>query len=524
MKNVRKLTLLLTLITISMFSLVFTASAQDDTWLKVHDTDTVEYKFDEVSGILTIRSVEGKKGVIRPNYCDSMVPIEDAGGDDGFVVDPEYNPTAIKNFVDKIKILIIEDGVTTIGYHAFSGVDSLEIAILPDSVDTIYYAAFYHCTSLKSVILPQKLKYITSDMFRGCKNLSSITLPNSIESISEFAFCGCKSLTSIGFSSNLKVIHAGAFSGSGLEYVYIPENVELDCEYTDWEERIQHPFSGCDNLKKIVFTNDVCEMYDCALLEEIVYPADFSFEYKNGDDVYDRIAINCPNLKKITFPADKKVANIKINPMSYDVFLYDCPNAVLGYVNRDMIEKNDVNYAVVTKGVSSLGTLKNVKFTQKGATKQITWSALENAGYYQLYYYNNSKWEKIYIGEKLSYNVTKSGKYRVRAVNYDGTKYVYSKYVTLEVKLIDKVTLSSTKSTTSIKLTWKKLNNVTGYQVYYSTTSSSSGFKKLTNVTGTSYTVKNLTKGKTYYYKVRAYRKESDGRIQYGEFSNIRTF
>lgn len=507
-----------------MFCLVFTASAEDDTWLKVHDTDTVEYKFDEISGVLTIRSVEGEQGVIRENYCDSMVPIEDSMGDDGFVVDPEYNPTAIKNFVDKIKILIIEDGVTAIGYHAFSGVESLEIAILPNSVTSVGYAAFYYCTGLKSVILPQDLKFISSYVFRGCKNLSNITLPNSLETIYKFAFCGCKSLKNISFPLSLKRIDAGAFSGSGLEYVYIPENVELNCEYTDWEERTQDPFTRCDSLKKIVFTNDVCEMYDCESLEEIVYPADFSFDYKYGNATYYRIATKCPNLKKVTFPADKKVADMKIATESYSEFVYDCPKVVLGYVNREMIEKNNVNYAVVTKGVSSLGSLKNVKFTQKGKTKKITWSALENAGYYQLYYYNGSKWEKIYSGENRSYDVTKDGKYRVRAVNYDGTKHVYSKYVTLDVKLIDEVMPYSTEGKTSIKLTWKKLKNVTGYQVYCSTTSSTSGFKKLSNVSGTSYTAKNLTQGKTYYYKVRAYRKESNGTIQYGEFSIVRTF
>ncbi|WP_028509621.1 fibronectin type III domain-containing protein [Ruminococcus sp. NK3A76] len=51
------------------------------------------------------------------------------------------------------------------------------------------------------------------------------------------------------------------------------------------------------------------------------------------------------------------------------------------------------------------------------------------------------------------------------------------------------------------------MSGITGYQISYST---SSKFTKKTtktvNATGTSKTIKKLTKGKTYYVRVRTYK------------------
>lgn len=60
------------------------------------------------------------------------------------------------------------------------------------------------------------------------------------------------------------------------------------------------------------------------------------------------------------------------------------------------------------------------------------------------------------------------------------------------------------------KLTWKKAAGASGYEIYRST-KSTGGFKKIASVSSskTSYTDKKLTTGKTYYYRIRAYRSNS---------------
>ena len=77
--------------------------------------------------------------------------------------------------------------------------------------------------------------------------------------------------------------------------------------------------------------------------------------------------------------------------------------------------------------------------------------------------------------------------------------------------------------TRSAKLTWKKVTGATGYQVYRSR-KKSSGFKRITTIKKNStvrYTNKKLRKGRTYYYKIRAYR-TVNGKTVYGKFTTVK--
>lgn len=88
-----------------------------------------------------------------------------------------------------------------------------------------------------------------------------------------------------------------------------------------------------------------------------------------------------------------------------------------------------------------------------------------------------------------------------------------------------KVTISSLKSTSTKKMTvkWKKVSTAEGYQVVYSTSSKFTSKKTITVSKSTlSRTVKSLKKGKTYYVKVRAYRKDVKGNKVYGTYSTVK--
>ena len=79
------------------------------------------------------------------------------------------------------------------------------------------------------------------------------------------------------------------------------------------------------------------------------------------------------------------------------------------------------------------------------------------------------------------------------------------------------------RSKKSVVLSWKKQKNATGYEIYRSTKKKGK-YKKIATikkVSKASYTNKKLKKGKTYYYKVRAYKTQS-GKKVYGTFSVIK--
>ena len=76
-------------------------------------------------------------------------------------------------------------------------------------------------------------------------------------------------------------------------------------------------------------------------------------------------------------------------------------------------------------------------------------------------------------------------------------------------------------SYSSVKLSWNAVTGASGYQIYRAT-SSTGAYSPLTSTTSMNYTNTSLTSGKTYYYKVRAY-KTIDGTNLYGSFSSAKS-
>ncbi len=89
-----------------------------------------------------------------------------------------------------------------------------------------------------------------------------------------------------------------------------------------------------------------------------------------------------------------------------------------------------------------------------------------------------------------------------------------------------KAAISSVKNSASktAKITWEKVSGASGYEIYRAT-SKNGQYKKVTTIKkgGTvSYKNTKLKKGKTYYYKVRAYR-TVNGKKVYGAYSSVKS-
>lgn len=93
------------------------------------------------------------------------------------------------------------------------------------------------------------------------------------------------------------------------------------------------------------------------------------------------------------------------------------------------------------------------------------------------------------------------------------------------VKNPKKATLKKVKALgkRKVKVTWKKLAATGGYQLQYAMNRSFTKKKKTKSIskTASSTTLKNLKKGKTYYFRIRAYNK-AGGSKKYGKWSNIK--
>ena len=87
-----------------------------------------------------------------------------------------------------------------------------------------------------------------------------------------------------------------------------------------------------------------------------------------------------------------------------------------------------------------------------------------------------------------------------------------------------KVTLSSVKNNKkkTIVIKWKKVKNSKGYDVQYALNNKFTKSKKSKSLNKLTLTIKKLKKGKTYYVRVRAYNKDSDGNKVYGKWSTVK--
>ena len=191
-----------------------------------------------------------------------------------------------------IKSVVISDGVTRIGYYAFSGCSSLTSVTIPHGVTSIGGWAFSGCSSLTSVTIPDSVTSIEWGAFSGCSSLTSMTIPDSVTSIGAWAFSDCSSLTSVTIPHGVTSIGGWAFSGcSSLTSVTIPDSVTSigSCA-----------FDNCSSLTSVTIPDSVTSIGDyafenCSSLTSVTIPDSVT---SIGNSAFS----GCSSLTSVTIP------------------------------------------------------------------------------------------------------------------------------------------------------------------------------------------------------------------------------
>lgn len=127
---------------------------------------------------------------------------------------------------------------------------------------------------------------------------------------------------------------------------------------------------------------------------------------------------------------------------------------------------------------------------------------------------SNGSYSILSLTSKKSYKDTSltTGRtyyYKIRAYKTSGKTRVYGNYSSImkAKPLLSAPTSvkSSSVSYNSIKISWNSISGASGYAIYRAT-SSKGTFSYVTTTTATSYKNTNLSTGKSYYYKIKAYR------------------
>ena len=155
---------------------------------------------------------------------NGTLTISGTGPMDNYSYD-EAAPWFSQGYGSKVKKVIINESVASIGAEAFRGCSGLTSITIPSSVTSIGCGAFMGCSGLTSITIPSSVTNIGACAFEDCTGLTSITIPSSVTSIGDYTFSGCSGLTSITIPSGVTSIEDNAFRGcSSLTGIWVDSN------------------------------------------------------------------------------------------------------------------------------------------------------------------------------------------------------------------------------------------------------------------------------------------------------------
>ena len=448
-------------------------------------------------------------------------------------------PWCTKARIQRVNKVVVNSGITELGYSMFS-----------------------NCTQLTSVSLPSGLKRIGSCLFLGCTRLSAITIPSSVTTIESNAFTHCDSITAITLPSGLRTMGDAVCSQMAkLTTATVSGGVTYLSNYA---------FNDCPSLKTITLPNTVRSIGICAFrydtaLKDVYFNGSVtqwtSIQIAGeGNSALYNADVHCTGLSAPTVTGGNDAQGrptLKWNAVSgaakYEVYRarskdgdYIKYSTVTGtsYTNISYIENGNTYYykvraldangtagawssiVSVTYRAASTGTLSAPTVTGGNDAQgrpTLKWNAVSGAAKYEVYRARSRSGEYIKYSTVTGTSYTNTSYiedgntyyYKVRALKSDGTAGAWSSIVSVTYRAASTGTLSapivtgSTDSQGRPTLKWNAVTGAAKYEVYRAR-SKDGDYIKYSTVTGTSYTnISYIENGNTYYYKVRALK--SDG-------------
>ena len=125
--------------------------------------------------------------------------------------------SSVFSHTDFLKRVVIHDGVTKIGDHAFAFAAALKEVTWPSSAKTVEVATFYEC-GLTSFVIPATVTAVEDYGFYNCRELEKLYVLGDLKTIGDHVFTDCAKLTIYGRSGTNVEQYAKA---NGIPFVAI---------------------------------------------------------------------------------------------------------------------------------------------------------------------------------------------------------------------------------------------------------------------------------------------------------------
>ena len=386
-------------------------------------------------------------------------------------------PWCTKARIQRVNKVVVNSGITELGYSMFS-----------------------NCTQLTSVSLPSGLKRIGSCLFLGCTRLSAITIPSSVTTIESNAFTHCDSITAITLPGGLRTMGDAVCSQMAkLTTATVSGGVTYLSNYA---------FNDCPSLKTITLPNTVRSIGICAFrydtaLKDVYFNGSVtqwtSIQIAGeGNSALYNADVHCTGLPAPTVTGGNDSQGrptLKWNAVSgaakYEVYRarsrsgeYIKYSTVTGtsYTNISYIENGNTYYykvraldangtagawssiVSVTYRAASTGTLSAPTVTGGNDSQgrpTLKWNAVTGAAKYEVYRARSKDGDYIKYSTVTGTSYTNTSYiengntyyYKVRALKSDGTAGAWSSIVSVTYRKPAAATAASGKCGDSAKWT-----------------------------------------------------------------------
>ena len=439
-------------------------------------------------------------------------------------------PWCTKARIQRVNKVVVNSGITELGYSMFSNCTQLTSVSLPSGLKRIGSCLFLGCTRLSAITIPSSVTTIESNAFTHCDSIAAITLPGGLRTMGDAVCSQMAKLTTATVSGGVTYLSNYAFNDCpSLKTITLPNTVKSIGIYA---------FRYDTALKDVYFNGSVTQWTSIQIAGEgnsALYNADVHCTglpaptVTGGNDSQGR-----PTLKWKAVSGAAKYEVYRARSRSGEYIKYSTVTGT-SYTNTSYIEDGNTYYykvraldangtagawssiVSVTYRAASIGTLSAPTVTGGNDSQgrpTLKWNAVTGAAKYEVYRARSKDGDYIKYSTVTGTSYTntsyiESGNtyyYKVRALKSDGTAGAWSSVVSVTYKqtLSAPTVTGGNDAQGRPTLKWDKVAGAAKYEVYRAR-SLNGDYIKYSTVTGTSYTnISYIENGNTYYYKVRA--------------------